>query len=105
MIVMPSSISGHTSLFRLSLKGHINSGCTVDVKVGQVGTPDAAAVPFEVVSVAKVKLETPDCELETVRCLWYLATEKGRELGEVLVGIESSRKILTSVSVRIGYQI
>ena len=69
VIVMPNSISGHTSLFRLSLKGHMNPGRTVDVKVGQVGTPDAVAVSFAVVSVAKVELETPDCELETVSCL------------------------------------
>ena len=69
MIVMPNSISGHTSLFRLSLKGHMNSGRTVDVKVGQVGTLDAVAVPFVVVSVANLELEMPDCQLETVSCL------------------------------------
>ena len=87
MRVMPNSISGQTSLFRLSLKGHMNPGRTVDVKVGQVGTPDAVAVPFVIVRVAKVALE-PDCELERVCCLSYLARERGRTLGEVLVGIE-----------------
>ena len=46
-----------------------------------MGTPDAVAVPFVVVSVAKV-------ELERVCCLWCLARERGRALGEVLVGIK-----------------
>ena len=59
----------------------MNPGSTVDVKVGQMGTPDAVVVPFVVVNVAKV-------ELEGVCCLWCLARERGRALGELLVGIE-----------------
>ena len=86
-MVMPNSISGHISLFRLSLKGHMDPGGTVDVEVGQVGTTDTVAVPFVIVRVAKVELE-PDCELERVCCLWCLAMERGRALGEILVSIE-----------------
>lgn len=69
----------------------MNAGRTVDVKVGQVGTPDAVAVPFAAVSVAKIELETQDCELETMGCLWDLARERGRALGNALAEIERPR--------------
>lgn len=69
---MSNCASGHTSLFLLSLTGHMNSGRTIEVYVGHVGLRDAVAVPFEVVRVAKVEIEGV--------CLWCLARERGRAL-------------------------
>ena len=74
VMVMSNCACGHTSLFLLSLTGHANSGRTVEMYLGQVGRPDAVAVPFEVVGVAKV-------ELERVCLLRCLASERGRALG------------------------
>lgn len=57
VMVVSSSANVHPYLFLLSLTGQKSSGDTFDVYVGQVGTPDAVAVPFEAVMVAKVVLE------------------------------------------------
>ena len=74
VMVRSSSASGHTSLFLFSLSGQKNSGRTVTVCVGQVGTRDAVAVPFESVSVANIELERLD--------VWCSASERGRALCE-----------------------